>query len=77
MFGEADAKRGHRIIATLQLAQPVDRATLVAALRPHLTPYLMPQRFYLCENWPHTSSGKTDLQMLAAVMRENKLRGLT
>lgn len=77
IFGEADAKRGHRIVAVVQLAQPVDRATLAAALRPHLTPYLMPQRFYLCDNWPHTSSGKTDLQKLAAARRTNSVQELT
>lgn len=76
IWGAPDAKRGHQIVAVLQLKTRQNRAQVLADLRPHLTPYLMPQHLFLCPNWPHTSSGKTDLQKLQTAWRKNQLQEL-
>ncbi|MCF4097139.1 class I adenylate-forming enzyme family protein [Maritalea mediterranea] len=77
VWGKEDAKRGHQIVAALQLKSAPSRVQILSDLRPHLTPYLMPQYLFAADDWPHTSSGKTDLQKLNAQWQANQLRELT
>jgi long-chain acyl-CoA synthetase len=77
VWGKEDAKRGHQIVAVLRLKTAQSRAQILSDLRPHLTPYLMPQYLFAAGAWPHTSSGKTDLQKLSAQWQANQLQELT
>lgn len=61
-----DAVRGVSTVAVLELAQAVDRRTLVAWCRERLEAYKTPRRFHACETpWPRTASGKTDHAAIA------------
>jgi long-chain acyl-CoA synthetase len=64
----SDVVRGMRAVAVLELAGPVDRATLVDWCRARLEPYKTPRRVYVCAHWPRTPSGKTDHAALARVL---------
>ncbi|TDQ62028.1 acyl-CoA synthetase (AMP-forming)/AMP-acid ligase II [Maritalea mobilis] len=77
VWGKEDAKRGHQIVAVLHLKSAPSRAQILSDLRPHLTPYLMPQYLFAVADWPHTSSGKTDLQKLNIQWQANQLQELT
>lgn len=77
VWGKEDAKRGHQIVAVLHLKTMQSRVQILGDLRPHLTPYLMPQYLFAAADWPHTSSGKTDLQKLNAQWQANQLQELT
>jgi acyl-coenzyme A synthetase/AMP-(fatty) acid ligase len=77
VWGKEDAKRGHQIVAVLQLKSAPSRAQILSDLRPHLTAYLMPQYLFAAADWPHTSSGKTDLQKLNTQWQANQLQELT
>lgn len=63
-----DAVRGQRAVAVLELAAPVDRATLVDWCRARLEPYKTPRSFHVCADWPRTASGKTDHGALARLL---------
>ncbi len=60
-----DAVRGMHAVAVLELIHPIDRATLADWCRARLEPYKTPRRFYVCIDWPRTTSGKTDHAALA------------
>jgi long-chain acyl-CoA synthetase len=64
----ADGVRGLRTVAVLELAGPVDRATLVDWCRARLEPYKAPRGFFVCAQWPRTASGKTDHGALARLL---------
>lgn len=63
-----DPVRGARPVAVLQLAQPVDRSTLLRWCRARLEAYKTPRRFHACDDWPRTRSGKTDHAALQAAL---------
>lgn len=63
-----DPLRGLRAVAVLELAAPVDRATLAAWCRARLEPYKTPRRILVCDRWPRTVSGKTDHAALARLL---------
>jgi long-chain acyl-CoA synthetase len=64
----SDAVRGMRAVAVLELAAPIDRATLAAWCQARLEPYKTPRRVYVCAHWPRTTSGKTDHVALARLL---------
>ncbi|WP_169546377.1 AMP-binding protein [Sneathiella aquimaris] len=78
VFGQKDAKRGHRIVAVLKLTE--DRLA-VSSIRifcqKYLAPYAVPHHFYLCENWPQTPSGKTDFQALHSSLLQSQLKEMS
>ena len=74
--GVADPVRGAQVSALLQLRTPVSASALTAFCRERLEPYKIPRRFYLCENWPLTPSGKSDHKALAQQLATGQLPAL-
>ena len=60
----SDDRRENIICAIIQLNFAINRADLVKHLKTSLSSYEIPHQFYLCEDWPKTAGGKTDLLML-------------
>lgn len=63
--GIADAVRGVQVAALLKVTEAVSPEALSAWCRERLEPYKIPRRFYTCNDWPLTPSGKTDHKQLA------------
>ena len=67
--GVADALRGMKVIAVVQPAQAyggeLRAAELSAWCREKLEAYKAPKRYFVCDDWPLTASGKTDHAALA------------
>jgi len=64
VHGLSDALRGLQVVAVLQWAPRLtskrpDTLALKAWCRQHLEGYKVPRRFFSCEEWPMTASGKT------------------
>ena len=66
--GIPDAVRGVQVAALLQLNDAVSADTLGAWCRERLEPYKIPRRFYVCNDWPLTPSGKSDHKQLAQLL---------
>jgi len=58
--GIPDPVRGQQVVAVLQAADTVHAAALATWCRQRLEPYKAPRRFWRCDDWPQTRSGKTD-----------------
>jgi long-chain acyl-CoA synthetase len=75
--GVADALRGMKIVAIVQpisaKAGELHAAELSAWCRESLEAYKAPKRYFVCDDWPLTASGKTDHAALARRL-ENHLR---
>lgn len=67
--GIPDAVRGVQVAVLLQLNEAVSADTLSAWCRERLEPYKIPRRFYVCEDWPLTPSGKSDHKQLAQLLQ--------
>ncbi|MFD0666558.1 AMP-binding protein [Ramlibacter sp. MAHUQ-53] len=71
VHGVPDPVRGQQVVAVVRPAPGVAPATaqdLAAACRERLEPYKAPRRFLACEDWPLTTSGKTDHARIAAML---------
>ena len=75
--GVADALRGMRVVAVVQLASgyagELHAAELSVWCREKLEAYKAPKRCFVCDDWPLTASGKTDHATLALLL-QNHLR---
>jgi long-chain acyl-CoA synthetase len=63
--GIPDAVRGVQVTALLELTEAISADALSAWCRERLEPYKIPRRFYVCDDWPLTPSGKSDHKQLA------------
>jgi acyl-CoA synthetase (AMP-forming)/AMP-acid ligase II len=67
--GVADALRGMKVVAVVQLdpacAGELHAAELSTWCRAPLEAYKAPKRYFVCDDWPLTVSGKTDHAALA------------
>lgn len=60
VFAMSDTVRGEQVAAVIKIGgAPPDRRDLIARLRTLLPPYMVPRRFFVAEDLPSTSSGKT------------------
>jgi long-chain acyl-CoA synthetase len=81
--GVADALRGMKVVAVVQTdmtyAGELHAADLSAWCRARLEAYKAPKRYFVCDDWPLTASGKTDHAALALLLqnylnnKDNKL----
>lgn len=74
VHGVDDPLRGLQVVALLKLSQnPADKAPtsmqLAAWCRQSLEAYKSPRKFYVCQDWRLTASGKTDHRALAQSLR--------
>ena len=74
VLGVHDEKREKRITAILSLEAGVDVKTAVQICKTRLPGYLVPQHFYVCEEWPLTPSYKTDYQKILQLLEGQKIR---
>jgi long-chain acyl-CoA synthetase len=67
--GLADAMRGTKVVAVVQTdpacAGKLHAAELSTWCRGKLEAYKTPKRYFVCDDWPLTASGKTDHAALA------------
>jgi acyl-CoA synthetase (AMP-forming)/AMP-acid ligase II len=67
--GAADSLRGMKVVAVVQLTESyagaLHAAELSAWCRTQLEAYKAPKRYFVCDDWPLTTSGKTDHAALA------------
>jgi acyl-CoA synthetase (AMP-forming)/AMP-acid ligase II len=67
--GVADALRGMKVVAVVQpesgYSGELHAAELSAWCRDKLEAYKAPKRYFVCDDWPQTVSGKTDHAALA------------
>ena len=79
--GVADALRGMKVIAVVQPAQAyggeLRAAELSACCREKLEAYKAPKRYFVCDDWPLTASGKTDHAALALRLHNHLNDNLT
>ena len=66
VHGLPHAVRGQQVVAVVQRppGEVLKAATLAAWCRERLEAHKIPRRFYVCDEWPLTASGKTDHQVL-------------
>ena len=74
--GVDDPLRGFQVVALLELRQnpghqPPTASELAAWCRQSLEAYKAPKKFYLCQHWRLTPSGKTDHVALAHSLRRH------
>ncbi len=74
VVGIDDEKREKRIAAILNLDGDADIREAIQVCKKRLPRYLMPQHFYICEDWPLTPSHKTDYPMIRQLLDREKLR---
>lgn len=69
-----DAAPGRHItrLAACACAPGMDRAQLLAALRPHIDPAFMPRPLILCDSLPRNSTGKLPREALQALLAGSK-----
>lgn len=63
-FGLPDPVRENRIVSVIEADENTTRSELVEYLSGRIVSYTIPQKFYLCIEWPKTSVGKTDYRTL-------------
>ncbi|MFM2262980.1 MAG: hypothetical protein RI959_1656 [Pseudomonadota bacterium] len=70
VLGVPDPVRGQQVVAVVLVdaATSTQAADLTAWCRERLEPYKVPRKFWLCDAWPFTPSGKTDHTRLARVL---------
>jgi len=71
VHGLPDPVRGQQVVAIVQprLGQAPGAGLLAAHCRRRLEPFKAPRRFFTCEAWPQTASGKTDHPRLAQALQ--------
>lgn len=74
VLGIDDAKREKRIAAILNLKVGADANAAVQICKTRLPRYLVPQHFYICEDWPLTPSHKTDYPMIRQLLDGQEMR---
>lgn len=72
VHGLPDPVRGQQVVAIVQPRPGTEpgAAALAAHCRERLEPFKAPRRFFACEPWPQTASGKTDHPRLAQALRQ-------
>jgi acyl-CoA synthetase (AMP-forming)/AMP-acid ligase II len=77
----ADALRGMKVVAVVQTdttyAGERHAAELSAWCRARLEAYKAPKRYFVCDDWPLTASGKTDHAALALLLQKHLNDNLT
>jgi acyl-CoA synthetase (AMP-forming)/AMP-acid ligase II len=72
VHGVNDPLRGLQVVAVLHPADDLPVALnallLKAFCRERLEAFKAPRRYFLCADWPHTASGKTDHQAIARAL---------
>lgn len=63
-FGIPDTTRENRIVSVIETDGKHSRRSLTHSLKDRITYYTIPNKFYLCQEWPKTASGKTDVRKL-------------
>ena len=77
VHGVPDPLRGQQVVAVLKPLLPEPGETLPTALalasncRETLEHYKVPKRFFTCDTWPLTPSGKTDHQALGRMLTQH------
>jgi long-chain acyl-CoA synthetase len=73
--GAADAFRGTKVVAVVQTdtayAGELHAAELSTWCRAKLEAYKAPKRYFVCDDWPLTVSGKTDHAALAILLQKH------
>ena len=73
VLGVADALRGMKVVAVVQpesgYSGELHAAELSAWCRDRLEAYKAPKRYFVCDDWPLTASGKTDHAALALLLQ--------
>ncbi|MEM8540795.1 MAG: AMP-binding protein [Pseudomonadota bacterium] len=64
VIGLPDPTRENRIVAIVEADGTLSRKSLVKKLKKDIASYTIPHRFYVCDEWPKTASGKTDFRRL-------------
>jgi len=66
VLGVPDAIRGQQVVAIVSASHHgLSAHALTQLCREHLESYKVPKRFFVCNDWPMTASGKTDHTTLA------------
>lgn len=76
-FGLSDPLRENRVVAVIDANSKLSRKFLVNALKTKIVTYAIPHKIYLCNEWPKTSSGKTDFRQLKQQLSNAALDELT
>ena len=73
VLGIPDSIRGQQVVAIVQVKAiaPLLAQTLTQQCREHLESYKIPKRFFVCNDWPITASGKTDHPALAVALKQH------
>jgi long-chain acyl-CoA synthetase len=76
VHGVPDPLRGQQVVALVKLQQSAPDPVLPTALalahscRETLEHFKVPKRFFTCDTWPLTPSGKTDHQALERMLAQ-------
>lgn len=70
VHGLPDPVRGQQLVAIVQ-GSGASASELAAWCRARLEPYKAPRRYFACEDWPLTVSGKTDHARLGLALRQH------
>lgn len=73
VIGMPDSTRENRIVAIVDTEGTLSRKPLVENLKNAIASYTIPHKFYLCNEWPKTTSGKTDISRLNEQMLSTAL----
>ena len=72
VLGVPDAIRGQLVIAIVYASNDgLSAHTLAELCRTQLESYKVPKRFFICNDWPMTASGKTDHPTLAKQLQQH------
>lgn len=74
--GTSDALRGQSVVALIQWSAQADQPMPTAAelgqwCRSRLQAYKVPRRYFVCNRWAQTASGKTDHRALGQVLAQH------
>jgi acyl-CoA synthetase (AMP-forming)/AMP-acid ligase II len=72
VLGVPDAIRGQQVIAIVCASNDgLSAHTLAELCRTQLESYKVPKRFFICNDWPMTASGKSDHPTLAKQLQQH------
>jgi long-chain acyl-CoA synthetase len=74
VLGLPDAIRGQLVVGIVLVTHDMSEVsahTLAARCLEQLEPYKVPKRFFVCHDWPMTTSGKTDHPALALQLQRH------
>lgn len=74
VLGVPDAIRGQLVVGIVLVTHDMSEVsahTLAARCLQQLEPYKVPKRFFVCHDWPMTTSGKTDHPALALQLQRH------